>query len=61
MQFLSISNMNWQTFAELAFRFKLNVAIIFQSLLFTLMGFAGGFLPAARAARMNIVDALSAA
>ena len=31
-------------------------------LLFALiMGFAGGFLPAARAARVNIVDALRAA
>ncbi|MGH8864561.1 MAG: ABC transporter permease, partial [Burkholderiales bacterium] len=62
MQFLSISTMNWQTFAELAFSFKLNIVIILQSLLFALiMGFAGGFLPAARAARMNIVDALRAA
>jgi len=62
MQFLSISTMNWQTFAELAFSFKLNVSIVFKSLLFALvMGFAGGFLPAARAARMNIVDALRAA
>jgi ABC-type antimicrobial peptide transport system permease subunit len=62
MQFLSISTMNWQTFAELAFSFKLNAAIILKSLLFALiMGFAGGFLPAARAARMNIVDALRAA
>ena len=62
MQFLSISTMNWQTFAELAFSFKLNAVIILQSLLFALiMGFAGGFLPAARAARMNIVDALRAA
>ncbi len=54
MQFLSISTMNWQTFAEFAFSFKLNAAIILKSLLFALiMGFAGGFLPAARAARMN--------
>ena len=27
----------------------------------SIMGFAGGFLPAARVARMNIVDALRAA
>jgi len=36
--------------------------IIVVSLSFALaMGFVGGFLPAARAARMNIVDALRAA
>lgn len=62
MQFMRISTMNWQTFAELAFGFELNPMIIFQSVLFSLlMGFVGGFLPAARAARMNIVDALRAA
>jgi ABC-type transport system, involved in lipoprotein release, permease component len=61
MQFLTISTMNWQTFAELAFRFTLTREIIFQSLFFALlMGFLGGFLPAGRAARMNIVDALRA-
>jgi ABC-type antimicrobial peptide transport system permease subunit len=62
MQWVSISTMNWQTFAELAFSFKLNGGIIVKSLLFALiMGFAGGFLPAARAARMNIIEALRAA
>jgi ABC-type antimicrobial peptide transport system permease subunit len=62
MRFLRISTMNWQTFSELAFGFELNAAIIFQSLIFALvMGLIGGFLPAARAARMNIVDALRAA
>lgn len=61
MQFVTISTMNWQTFAELAFSFKLSPAIILESLFFALsMGLAGGFLPAVRAARMNIVDALRA-
>lgn len=61
MQFVTISTMNWQTFAELAFSFRLSPAIALESLLFALaMGLAGGFLPAARAARMNIVDALRA-
>ena len=62
MQFLSISTMNWQSFAELAFSFKLNPAIVAKSLAFALcMGMVGGFLPAVRAARLNIVDALRAA
>ena len=62
MQAFSISTMNFQTFAEIAFQFTLTPAIIAMSLAFALlMGFVGGFLPAARAARMKIVDALRAA
>ena len=62
MQALSISTTNFQTFAELAFSFTLTPSIIVASLGFALaMGFVGGFLPAARAARMKIVDALRAA
>ena len=62
MQALSISTMNIQTFAELAFSFTLTPGIVAASLAFALaMGFVGGFLPAARAARMQIVDALRAA
>ena len=62
MQVLSISTMNFQTFAELAFTFRLTPGIVVASLAFALaMGFVGGFLPAARAARMKIVDALRAA
>jgi ABC-type antimicrobial peptide transport system permease subunit len=62
MQTLSISTTNFQTFAELAFRFVLTPAIVVASLSFALvMGFIGGVLPAARAARLPIVDALRAA
>jgi len=62
MQALSISTTNFQTFAEIAFSFTLTPFIVFTSLGFALaMGFVGGFLPAARAARMKIVDALRAA
>src|SRR5437588_6330731 len=62
MQALSISTMNFQTFAELAFRFVLTPGIVLAALVFALgMGFVGGFLPAARAARLKIVDALRAA
>lgn len=59
MQLITISTMNWQSFAELAFSFTLAPDIMAKSLLFALfMGLAGGLLPAFRAARMNIVDAL---
>ena len=62
MQAFSISTMNFQTFAELAFRFVMTPGIVVAALLFALfMGFVGGFLPAARAARLSIVDALRAA
>jgi putative ABC transport system permease protein len=61
MQLITISTMNWQTFSELAFSFSLTTAIVVKALLFSLvMGFVGGLLPALRAARMNIVDALRA-
>jgi putative ABC transport system permease protein len=59
MQLITISTMNWSTFSELAFGFSLTGAIIGKSLVFSLvMGFVGGVLPAFRAARMNIVEAL---
>jgi ABC-type antimicrobial peptide transport system permease subunit len=62
MQFMSFSTTNFQSFSELAFGFRLNAAIIVQALLFSLaMGFVGGFLPALRASRLAIVDALRAA
>jgi len=62
MQALSISTTNFQTFAEVAFSFTLTPRIVAASIVFALaMGFVGGFLPAARAARMKIVDALRAA
>ncbi|MEO8628772.1 MAG: ABC transporter permease [Betaproteobacteria bacterium] len=62
MQWVSFSTTNFQTFSELAFSFTLNVRIVVWSMVFALlMGLLGGFLPAARAARMKIVDALRAA
>jgi ABC-type lipoprotein release transport system permease subunit len=62
MQFLTISTVNFQTFSELAFRFTLTPGIIIESMIFALfMGFLGGMLPALRASRLKIVDALRAA
>jgi putative ABC transport system permease protein len=59
LQLFTISTMNWQTFSELAFTFTLTFEIVWKSLVFSLvMGLAGGTLPAVRASRMNIVEAL---
>jgi ABC-type antimicrobial peptide transport system permease subunit len=59
LQLFTISTMNFQTFSELAFSFTLTFEIFFKGLAFSLiMGFVGGVLPAIRAARMNIVEAL---
>lgn len=59
MQFITISTMNWQTFSELAFSFTLTAEIILKSLIFaTAMGISGGVIPAIRASRLEIVDAL---
>lgn len=59
LQLFTISTMNFQTFSELAFSFALSFEIFWQGMAFALiMGFVGGVLPAFRAARMNIVEAL---
>jgi len=61
LQTVRISTTNFQTFSELAFSFELTAGVAVRSLLFALaMGLAGGVLPAAKAARMRIVDALRA-
>jgi ABC-type lipoprotein release transport system permease subunit len=59
LRFVTFSTTNFQTFSELAFRFALTSWIVALALIFSLfMGVVGGFLPAVRAARMNIVEAL---
>jgi ABC-type antimicrobial peptide transport system permease subunit len=50
---------NWATFSETAFEFTITPEILVSaSVLALLMGFIGGVLPAFRAARMKVVDAL---
>lgn len=62
LQFFTISTINFNSFAELAFSFALSPEIAVQSLFFSIaMGLLGGFFPARRAARLNIVDALRSA
>ncbi|RPI45115.1 MAG: FtsX-like permease family protein [Betaproteobacteria bacterium] len=59
MQSASFSTVNFQTFADLSFRFLLTPAVVLESMVFAVvMGLIGGFLPAIRASRLNIIDAL---
>jgi putative ABC transport system permease protein len=61
LQFFTVSTMNFQSFAELAFSFTLTFEIFYKGMVFSLvMGFVGGLLPAVRASRMVIVEALRA-
>ena len=61
LQLYTVSTMNWQTFAELAFTFSMTCRVVVEAVLFSLfMGLAGGLLPAIRAARLDIVAALRA-
>ena len=62
MQTVNVSTTNFQTFAELAFRFVLTPKIAVQAMVFALaMGVVGGFIPVWRAARLQIVECLRAA
>ena len=59
LQRVSISTTNVQTLSEVVFRLKLTPGIAVQVMLFSLfMGTLGGVLPANRASRLEIVDAL---
>jgi ABC-type lipoprotein release transport system permease subunit len=61
LQAITISTTNFQSFSELAFSFALTPGIVVNSVAFALaMGLIGGFLPAVKASRMKIVDALRA-
>ncbi|HBZ02065.1 MAG TPA: multidrug ABC transporter permease [candidate division Zixibacteria bacterium] len=61
LQFLSVSTINWNTFSDLSFNFALSPQIIMNTLTFAVvMGFMGGFLPAVRASRIKIIEALRA-
>ncbi len=59
MHGFSTGTSNIQTFAEIAFAFRITPGIVAASLVFAgVMGVAGGLLPALRAARMPIAGAL---
>jgi len=62
LQFFSVSMINFASFSEIAFSFTLSPDIVLDSLVFSLiMGLVGGFLPAVRASRLDILSALRAA
>ena len=51
--------MNFRTFSEVLFNFRMTPPLIVGGLVFALaMGLLGGFFPAARAARLKIINAL---
>ena len=61
LSFERISVINFQSFSEIGFGFALSPGVIVSALIFAVvMGVVGGFLPAARAARLDIVSALRA-
>jgi putative ABC transport system permease protein len=53
------STMNFQTFSNLAFAFKITLNLLLVGVLFAMvMGILGGMLPAVRAARRPVAQAL---
>jgi putative ABC transport system permease protein len=61
LNFYTLSTLNWSSFAEITFRFTLTPGIILESLIFGVgMGLLGGLLPALKAARMPVLEALRA-
>jgi ABC-type antimicrobial peptide transport system permease subunit len=61
LNFITLSTINWSSFAEITFRFTLTPEILLKSLAFGLgMGLVGGMLPALKAARLPLIDALRA-
>jgi|SRR5690242_2038244 putative ABC transport system permease protein len=61
LSFTRISVVNFQSFSEIGFGFALSLGVIWSALLFAVvMGVIGGFLPAVRASRLSIVNALRA-
>ncbi|MFN8389624.1 MAG: ABC transporter permease [Bdellovibrionota bacterium] len=61
LQWFTLATTNFATFSEVAFGFNLTPRIILSAFVFAaVMGFVGGALPALRAARIGIVQALRA-
>jgi putative ABC transport system permease protein len=56
---LTTSTMNFQTFSNLAFAFRITPVLLTEGVIFALvMGVVGGLLPAVRAAAMPVATAL---
>ena len=59
LQAFTITTMNFQSFSQVAFAFKVSPGLLAQGLTYAvIMGLLGGFFPAIRAARMPVVTAL---
>src|SRR5256885_2438011 len=59
LSFARVSTLNFGSFSEIGFGFALSPGVITRALIFAVvMGIVGGVLPAARAARLQIVNAL---
>jgi putative ABC transport system permease protein len=53
------STTNWSSFSEIAFSFRVTPLLLVSGLAFAVvMGVVGGFFPALRAARLQVVQAL---
>jgi ABC-type antimicrobial peptide transport system permease subunit len=56
---LVTSTTNWASFSEVAFAFRVTPALLLNGLIFAVvMGVVGGLLPARRAAKQQVVEAL---
>lgn len=56
---ISTGTANWATFSEITFAFRFGPRVLLQGVLMALaMGLLGGLIPAIRAVRLNIVNAL---
>jgi putative ABC transport system permease protein len=50
---------NWASFSEIAFAFRITPGLLVSGLVFAgVMGMAGGFFPALRASRLQVVEAI---
>ncbi|MGD2116565.1 MAG: ABC transporter permease [Acidobacteriota bacterium] len=53
------ATLNWQSFSQVAFAFRISPELMVQGLVYALLiGLLGGLFPALRAARLPVVDAL---
>jgi ABC-type lipoprotein release transport system permease subunit len=58
---LVTSTTNWNSFSEIAFAFRVTPALLVAGVVFSLvMGALGGFFPARRAAKQQVIEALRA-
>jgi ABC-type lipoprotein release transport system permease subunit len=56
---IATSTTNWQSFSEVAFAFRVTPTLLVYGVVFSVvMGLVGGLLPAWRAARMPVIQAL---